>query len=70
LEPDEKLYSLFNLICNKFTCNNIFVGDFNFSHIDWALLPGMPSGSSCNICNKFVDILQKKILNTACSVSN
>jgi len=30
LESDEKLHSLFNLICNKFTCNKIFVGDFNF----------------------------------------
>ena len=62
LESDEKLYSLLNLICNKFTCSKIFVGDFNFSHIDWASLPGVPIGSSCNICNKFVNILQKNFL--------
>lgn len=60
LESDEELYSLINSICNNFNCKKIFVGDFNFSHINWAPVPSVTN--SCSTCNKFVDIMQKNFL--------
>jgi len=51
---DEELYLLITLICSKFNCKKIIVGDFNFSHINWDSVPG--TRSSCIICNEFVDM--------------
>ena len=69
LESDEKLYSLLNLICNKFTGSKIFVGDFNFPtliglHYKVCLLAAPVI--FVIICEYFA----KKFLNTACSDSN
>ena len=66
-ESVRSFFTLLNLICSKFNCRKILVGDFNFTQIDWASVSG--TRSSCSMCNKFVDILQKKISNTTCSVS-
>ena len=60
LTSDEELHSLITLICSKFNCKKILIGDFNFSHINWDSVPG--ARSSCITCNKFIDIVQKNFL--------
>ena len=54
-ESDEELRTLISLICSRFTCTKVFVGDFNFTHIGWATFSKITN--SCTVCNKFVDIL-------------
>jgi len=53
----DSFFKLSNLICSKFNCTKILVGDFNVTHIDWASVSG--TRSSCSMCNKFLDIFQK-----------
>jgi len=65
-ESDEKLFSLINMICNRFICYKIFLRDFNFTHIDWTT---SRISSSCTACNKLRTIC-RKFFNTACYVSN
>jgi len=60
LESDEELNLLINQLCNKFKCKKIFVGDFNFSHINWDSLQS--TRCSCVSCNKFVGTVQKNFL--------
>ena len=49
LQSDAELYSLINHICTTYTDQKIFVGDFNYAHVDWASVSGIKSLKSLQL---------------------